>query len=203
MLPSLNTPGLKDKISEALQGCLEVPLFMTRGVFRFADDDDFVRLSFLIPALLIPVAAAIGALYTPAFEGVPFIFILLSAFVRMVLSIAFAYVFVFAVYKKLGRLDGFPRFVVAANWLNLSAFIMQLPPIIMAASGRHAWEDLQSLILFFLLYIYAYGGFLVSRTGRLGVAASVAMVGAFIAIDEAVAWLAAPLTQIATVGAGP
>ncbi len=62
---------MSQKLSEALKGCAEIPLFFVAGVYRFENTQEAAKKSFLI-ALLFLLAQTFMAQVNPDFQNLSY-----------------------------------------------------------------------------------------------------------------------------------
>lgn len=147
----------------ALLGCLEIPVFLKRGVERFGNTIAAVKLSLLALLMVIPLAAAFNGLSpgnTDITYGASVIHILFSWILSSVLFLGI----LFAMMGVIKDRVYFWRFVAIYNWLNLPSFLIQLPFLLVAALNWAAWETMQDYLILQLLFAYAYQAFAMTHT---------------------------------------
>lgn len=147
----------------ALLGCLEIPVFLKRGVERFGDNIAAAKLSLLALLLVIPVAAAFNGLAPNNIDmtyGASLVHVLFSWVLSSVLFLGILFVLMGIIKDRVH----FWKFVAIYNWLNLPSFLIQLPFLFVVALHWAAWETMQDYLILQLLFAYAYQAFAMTHT---------------------------------------
>lgn len=168
---------MRQSIGQALWGCLEIPLFMKIGPARFVNSPEAMKASFVVPAFLLPLMIWLASI-NPEYAAMPF-GILVFKFILFAVSTLFVYLLlIYAITGWLDRRDRFNHFVNAYNWLNVSSFVMILPIALLVIFNIYTFEEVEHLILFIMMYGFAYTGFLITFSLNINwmLAASLAIV---------------------------
>lgn len=150
------------EIRNALWGCLETPLFLTRGMTRFSGSRAAILRSILVPVLLVPVYVAIlpddPEGHHPSYL-LAVVALLLSVLVSSLLFLTGMYFFKNKTMPK----DVFGQFISAYNWLNVPEACIQIPLMLLAFFGVHTWDEVFIALFFLNFYVYAYLAFFIVR----------------------------------------
>lgn len=170
----------RKEIKQNLLGCLEIFLFMGKGVDRFSSDPKAVMKSFALPVALLPILTITFALMSGGYS--------VSALMSLHLArVALTFVlFIAAVYilsKQFDRAQHFQKFLIASNWFTVVSTIMILPIVIALLSGQDLGA-LQSYALFMTLAGYVYSAFIITHALRMPweIGGLIAIIG--LAIDQ-------------------
>lgn len=141
-----------------LLGCLEIPLFMRKGVERFPGDKKSAILSFLVPlSLLIPISFL--AQSNPDFAAQS----AAQSFARFlelfILTSALFYTISYFCIQALDRGGEYFRFVSGLNWLNLSFFLINLPFLVLVYYHIYSFAEMQNLLIFLVFFAVACNAF--------------------------------------------
>ncbi|MFN3701024.1 MAG: hypothetical protein ACK4VI_05830 [Alphaproteobacteria bacterium] len=171
MLEPYKKPLRPHYIRRNLMGCLEIALFMRSGVERFSMSYSGMKLSFIIPFLILPLSIATMIFAHPNQElsAGSIHAIALIYGLRTVLYLAAFTGIMYIMARKLNRMEGFTRFVTANNWLVLPAAILMLPLSLAFMGGYYSWEQVYPMMVCFTLYAYAYTAFMATHALRLPV----------------------------------
>lgn len=143
---------------QILLGCLEIPLFMRKGVERFPGDKKSAILSFLVPlGLLIPLSFMAQVNPDLATQST------LQSFVRFlelfILTSALFYTISYFCIQALDRGGEYFRFISGLNWLNLSFFLINLPFLILVYYHIYSFAEMQNLLIFLTLFAVVCNAF--------------------------------------------
>ena len=169
---------MKQKISEALWGCLEIPLCMKAGAARFVNSKEAMLWSFLVPALLLPLVIFIAPINPDLAALSPLVLAFkytLNVFISAILYFGTVYLIAGALHRR----EYFFQFVNASNWLNLSALIISLPFYALVAGDIYSFDEMKNLLIFLLIYGFIYYAFMLTYVFRINwmLAASVSILG--------------------------
>ena len=159
----------ENKLIQNLIGSLEIVLFMDKGAKRFSADIKSIKLSFLIPVLLLPLSI-IPVLYAHPSESLDAGSIqVLSAIygLRLALYLAAFTGFVYLMAKSMDKIEDFKRFVIANNWLCVPIALLGIVPITLFTTGFYSWADIYPFIIFLTLYSCACTAFMTTYIMRI------------------------------------
>lgn len=163
-MPSL----IKDEIKMALRGCLEIPLYLKMGAIRFSGTLASFKRSMIVPILLIPVILYVlpkSEMYGDKSIG----WQATLMFLQVIIGIAvFASVVYFFKPKNVTKND-FLKCLTAYNWLSLSAFVVNIPIILLAVFGINTWDDVFAMMILTTLYSYSFLAFMIIYVLRVGI----------------------------------
>ncbi len=172
----------KQEIKQNLAGCLEVIIFMRKGIERFQSTSrkDAIK-SFLIPLILSPLAFV--ALVMTTKEGHTIPFIISVHFFRILIGAGIYLTIVYFLSKQLERQEHFWRFLVITNWISLFDIIFVSPILFYIFTGGDVM-DVEVYAVFMTLLGYVYLAFIITHTFRIPweMGGFVAIVG--LAVDE-------------------
>lgn len=158
----------KGEIRCHLLASLETALFMQRGPARFSSSVRAMKISFVIPVLLLPLTLLTvfsghphGELSSESARILAAIYSL-----RLFVYLAAYSGFVYVMAKNMDRLDNFHRFVTANNWLTIPAAALILPLLGLFLNGAYSWGEVYPLMVFVTLYSYAYTAFMATYVMR-------------------------------------
>ena len=154
-------------IMQKLLGVLELHLFMRRGVDRFTASLRDMALSFIIPALLFPVAmAGVFMANRPEIAGLTATEIVMLYTVRKLFIMALSLYLFYAVGKALNRHEEFIRFITISNWSDIGGLAVGLPVYVSLALHQE-WMSTYGLFTVVSFYSLAVFGYTVTRAFRL------------------------------------
>lgn len=160
------SPIIKDEIRNALRGCLEIPLYLKTGATRFVGTKAAFKRSLLVPLLLILVIIyAIPG--PPIYEDKSFDWQFTLMFVQVSLGTA---AFGAVTYFFRGRgvtLEDYLKCMTGYNWLSLSAFVVNIPLILLAVLGINTWDDVFAMMILVTIYSYSFLAFMIIYTLRI------------------------------------
>lgn len=154
---------MTQKITQALMGCLDIPLFLKTGIGRFENSWGAAKLSFAVPVVLLPLVATVAP-FNPQYQGQTYLMVLLQFVLLYLLTTALYLPLMYIITKSLGKLEAFPRFVGMQNWVGISGFVIILPILLGMSTGRWEWEEAYPLFVTMTLYSYAYVAFAITYT---------------------------------------
>lgn len=177
---------------------LEAALFLKKGAIRFTSDTKNLKLSFIVPLLLLPITLITILSAHPhgqenLADGATQILAIIYT-LRLFIYLGVYLGFVYFMAKTLDKAEDFKRFVTANNWLTLPAAIAMLPLLFLFLNGSHSWTEIYPMMVMVTLYSYAYSGFIIAHIMRIPyeMAAFIAIAG--MAIHQtslsAVKWMA-------------
>lgn len=147
-----------------LLGCLEIVLFMRRGITRFNTTKGAAIRSFLIPLILSPILLMLLAIES---HGTPFMLMVSIHLPRTIISIA-AFLFVtYALMRQFNRNKHFYQFVVATNWLSVPVTLFLLPIVVMLFTGTHTIAEIESYAIFTIIFGYVLTAFIATHALRI------------------------------------
>lgn len=150
------------EIRNALWGCLEIALFLTKGVTRFSGSCAAILRSVLILVLCVMLYVAI---LPDDHKGEPVSY--WSSVVTMLLSILLSSsLFLTGMYffkNKTMPKEVFGQFISAYNWLNIPEACIQIPVMLLAFFGVHTWDEVYIVLFFLNFYVCAYSAFFIAR----------------------------------------
>lgn len=158
----------KGELRQNLLGTLEIALFMRSGTARFARSINDMKKSFIIPALALPLTLIMVLAAHPAqglSSGAMNILIAIYS-LRLVLFLGLFLGLVYAVAKKMDKLENFYQFATANNWLMLPAVAVTLLPVLGLATGLYSWSEIQPLIIMATFYTFACTAFTITHVMR-------------------------------------
>ncbi len=154
-------------IRQKLLGVLELHLFMRRGVERFTASRRDMALSFIVPALLFPVAmAGVFMASRPEIAGLSAGEVIALYTVRKIAVMVLSLYIFYAVGKALDRHEEFIRFITISNWSDLGGLVVGLPVYISMALHQE-WMSTYGLFTVVSFYSLAVFGYTVMRAFRL------------------------------------
>ncbi len=160
MTRSILTPDIRHEISEALWGCIEIPLFLKKGATRFGGTIGSFKRSCLVPALIIPLIVMIMPGPAPeATDRTSLAMMSLGTFLS-------TSVFLLAMYFLKSRSvtnTQFLKFATGYNWLSVSGFVTQLPFILLVTLNFDVSYNVSIMMLLEILYTYAYLIYMICR----------------------------------------
>jgi len=157
---------MSQKLSEALKGCAEIPLFFVAGVYRFENTQEDAKKFFLI-ALLFLLAQTFMAQVNPDFQNLSYgeIFFRFSSSFLLYCSLYLPAIYMAA--KQLGRDEFFPRFVSIFNWINITTFCIMTPLWTAVNMEKYTWDEAYPFLICLDLYAYCYFAFTLSTVFRI------------------------------------
>lgn len=168
-MPSL----IKDEITNALRGCLEIPLYLKMGATRFAGTVNAFKRSIIVPIFLIPVILCVlpkAEIYADKSLGWQATLMLMQILIG---TGVFACVLYFFKPKSVTNED-FLKCMTAYNWLSLSAFVVNIPIILLAVFGINTWDDVFAMMMLTTLYSYSFLAYMIIYVLRVGIFLGVA-----------------------------
>lgn len=170
----------KEEIKSNLIGCAEIFLFMRNGIDRFIVSPSAAVQSFMIPLLLAPLSIFVSLVIAEAGMHPAMVFLYFS---RTVLALVLYLSAVYFLAKQYHREDGFYRFLVIFNWMNLIGLIYLLPIAVGVLIG-YPVSMFESYAVFVTLTGYVYLAFVLTHCFRYPweMAGFLAIVG--LAIDD-------------------
>ncbi|PZP56989.1 MAG: hypothetical protein DI586_01860 [Micavibrio aeruginosavorus] len=156
----------RQKISDALVGCLEIPIFIKGGIDRFENTAKAARFSFIVPVVLLPFGAYLAQI-NPEFNGRSLINLLIIFAVKFGLFSVLYLGAVFIFVKQFDRHQFFYQFVNAQNWMILVQLVILLPVLLGVQAGRWPWEDIYNFQVFLIVYSYVFMAFLITCMFRI------------------------------------
>lgn len=152
----------KEEVKKNLLGCLEIFLFMPKGIDRFDSSKAAAIRSFIIPALVLPLVMVIFVYQSTGYAWE----VLVSLhFVRILLSVILSFAAVYFFSKQFDRQEHFYKFITVSNWSNVPGVLMTLPIIIGLFSG-HDMAVFESYAVFLSLISVLYCGFVLTHCFR-------------------------------------
>tara|TARA_B100001989_G_C24520589_1_gene455648 strand:+ start:1005 stop:1577 length:573 start_codon:yes stop_codon:yes gene_type:complete len=153
----------KTEIKQNFLGCLEIFLFMRKGIERFGTSNVSAVKSFIVPLALLPFSLlAIMAVQseTPlnTLIGIKMGHLAITA----ILFLAFVYYFM----KQYDRQQHFWRFITISNWLSIPSMILLLPLLVGRLTGIET-TAFESYIIFTAIINYVYLAFILTNCFRL------------------------------------
>lgn len=156
------------EIKNALWGCLEIPLYLKTGATRFSGSLAALKRSLAVPVLLIPVIMwAIPRSERYADQSLTWEFILML--IQVVVGTVFFAGMIYFFKPRQVTTEVFFKCVTAYNWLNLSAFAVNIPLILLAVLGINTWDDVFAMMILVTLYSYSFLAFMITYTLRTSV----------------------------------
>ncbi len=152
----------KEEIKQSLLGCLEVFLFMPKGVERFAADKQSAIRSLIIPAVLLPLVMIIFVMQS---SGYAWELLVSVHFVRILLSFVLSFAAIYFFSKQFGREEHFFRFLNVSNWSNIPGILMTMPIIVGLWMG-HDMTVFETYAVFLTLVSVLYCGFVLTYCFR-------------------------------------
>lgn len=162
MSQPLITQEIRHEIHEALWGCVEIPLFLKKGVTRFTGTLEAFKRSFLIPVCIIPFIVMI--IPNPP-ESVDRSTEWMMGYVGLAVFLS-TFVYLTAMYLFKSHTvsnEQFLKFATGYNWLSLSGFVIQIPLMLLAILGINTWDDVQAMMLLVTLYAYGYLAYMITH----------------------------------------
>jgi len=153
----------KREIKSNLLGCLELTLFMRRGVVRFESSRVAAIKSFLITLLVLPPTLAVMVALS---EGYAASLLVTLHAIRIVLSMVLFLGAVYFITKQYDRQSYFYKFINIFNWMNIPGIILCLPILSIIITGASI-EAFESYAVFITLLGYVYGAFIITHTFRI------------------------------------
>lgn len=152
-----------------LLGALETALFMRSGPERFSQSEKGMKLSFLIPLIILPfsIVPMIAAHPESGLSAIAMYALAAVYGLRTVLYLAGFTAVMYILAKNMGRMDGFYRFVTANNFLVLPAAVLMLPLSFGFMSGLYSWAEVYPMMVCFTLFSYAYTAFMAMHVLRI------------------------------------
>lgn len=172
----------KAEIKNNLMGCLEVFLFMPKGVHRFSNSRRDAYRSFVIPLVFLPFALMV-IMALPDESSGPVSLILPLHISRIILAIVLFLTAVYFLAKQCGREEHFYQFLNVSNWSNVMGIFLVLPLVYGIFSG-HDMAAYESYAVFVTIAGYIYSAFVLTHCFRLPweMGGFIAIIG--LAIDE-------------------
>ena len=154
----------RQEIKQNLAGCLEILIFMRKGIERFQNVSrtDAIK-SFLIPLLLFPFVFT--ALVMTSKEGHSIPFIISVHFFRIVIGAMIYLTIVYFLSKQLERQEHFYRFLVIINWISLFDIIFVSPVMFYIFTGGEV-TTIEPYAVFITLLGYVYLAFIITHSFR-------------------------------------
>lgn len=151
-------------------GCLEIALFMEKGVERFSGSVQGCLRSFLVMFAIMPLTYLALYLKHPqdqqisylSFELVAFMFFLKAI---LVLVLGLTVLYGFARYYNHEEL--LLRTITANNWITIVPTLLFMPLLYGMAIGEHSWEEIYPLTVVIAIYSYAMTAFLFTHALRI------------------------------------
>ncbi len=149
-------------IRRNLLGALETALFMRSGPEKFSQSLKGMKLSFLLPLLILPfsIIPMIAAHPDTGLSMTAMNVLAVIYGLRTVIYLAGFTAIMYFLAKNMGRMDGFYRFVTANNFLVLPVAVLMLPLSLGFMSGMYSWEQVYPMMVCFTLYSYAYTAYM-------------------------------------------
>jgi len=153
----------KEEWVNGLLGCMEVILFMPKGIQRFGSTVPTAIKSFLIPLVISPILTGVLVAFSVGFS---FTSLLSLHLARVFLTSILFLVVVYVMVKPYGREGHFMRFVTVDNWMNIPYAILMLPVVVCVMMGVDP-SFYETYALFITLAGYIYTGFIISKSFKL------------------------------------
>ena len=138
---------VQSEIRNALWGCLETSLFLTKGVTRFSGSRAAILRSILIPVLFVLLYVAILPDDTESSHH-SYLWAVAAMLLSVLLSSSLFLTGMYFFKNKAMSRDVFGQFISAYNWLNIPEACIQIPLILLAFFGVHTWDNI-FIVLFF------------------------------------------------------
>lgn len=163
-----------------LLGCLEVFLFMPKGLERFSGEARDAFRSLIIPAVLLPLVLVTMVAMSPGFS--PSLLISLHA-LRIVAALVLFLTVVYFFMRQYEREEHFFKFLNVSNWCNIPGVILVMPILVALMTGAEM-SAMESYAVFITLVGYVYSAFVLTHCFRLPweLGGFIAIVG--LAIDD-------------------
>lgn len=154
----------KTEIKNNLLGCLEIFLFMGKGIDRFGSTRRDAIRSFILPVVLLPFVLAIMPVLSEA-EGPVGLFVTLHA-VRSIVTTVLIFSLVYFMSRQYDRQQHFFRFLTVSNWMNVPGLVL-CTPIFFAFLPGVGVDPFRSYAIFLTVTGYVYAAFIIARTFRI------------------------------------
>lgn len=156
----------KSRIEDYLWGCLEIPLFMSRGAARFEGDKKSALVSFALPFLFLFPTAELAQI-NPDLAGHDYMWLLSRFFLLFIGSTAIFYACVYGCLVALERKEKFFSLVTAMNWLNITSFVINIPFFLLVYADIYSFQEMYNLFIFMMLFGTTYIAFLITYLLRI------------------------------------
>lgn len=159
-------PPIGSVISNALWGCLEIPLFMRVGLTRFGNSKRDAIISLIVSILTIPVSSYLAQI-NPTYTRIPY-FKLIALFVlEHLLLLAIYFSLLFYLCRALKRVDALWHAFTIYNWLAIPSLVIITPFALLVFKGAYTFDEMNALFLTLMLYGFAFSGFYLTYVLRL------------------------------------
>ena len=177
------SPIIIDEIRNALWGCVEIPLYLKRGASRFSGTITALKRSFLIPIIFIPII-----IYTipntGVYEGKSFDWQASLMLIQIIIGTAAFAAMIYLFKAKHVMADDLRKCLTAYNWLSLSAYVVNVPLILLAVTGINTWDDVFAMMTLVTLYSYSFLAYMIMRVLRVHLFIGVAFALADLMMSE-------------------
>jgi hypothetical protein len=156
------SPIIINEIRNALWGCVEIPLYLKKGATRFSGTLAALKRSFLIPIILIPII-----IYTipstGVYEGKSFDWQASLMLIQIILGTGVFAAIIYFFKAKHVTADDLRKCLTGYNWLSLSAYVVNIPLILLAVFGINTWDDVFAMMILVTLYSYSFLAYMIAR----------------------------------------
>lgn len=159
-----------NEIKSALLGCLEIALFMPKGIERFGTDIGAMWRSFILPILSMPltfIALTHMQNATPELTEASYITVAGLFFIRGIFTIILGLGILYAFSKAYDRMQYFCLAITIGNWTTVISTVLFLPILLSMMLGWHNWEDVYPFSLILTMYTYIFGTFAMTYALRI------------------------------------
>lgn len=162
--------AILNEIKNAVIGCIDIALFMPRGVERFNDGWAPLLRSLIIPLALMPLTyvnlsymqEAVPELADLSYTTVALLF---AAKGLCTLAVTLGIMIIFA--KTYDKMDYLLRTITISNWMSVFLTILYLPILVTVITTDHSWLDMYQFDILHAVYGYILIAFVLTHAMKI------------------------------------